>query len=45
MSWQEKINAALMRGVLPMPCVAVIQWRKEPDAGWWRMIARIPTFP
>ncbi len=40
MSWQEKINAA-MRGVLPMPCVAVIRWRKEPDAGWWRMIASI----
>ena len=38
MSWQEKINAALDA---PMPCVAVIRWRKEPDAGWWRMIASI----
>lgn len=41
MSWQEKINAALDARVLPMPCVAVIQWRKEPDAGWWRTIASI----
>ncbi len=33
-----------MRGVLPMPCVAVIQWRKEPDAGWWRTIASNRNF-
>ncbi len=37
----EKSTRRSMRGVLPMPCVAVIQWRKEPDAGWWRMIASI----
>ena len=35
MSWQEKINAAADARR------AVIQWRKEPDAGWWRMIASI----
>ncbi|MGU0160743.1 hypothetical protein ACVXHB_12615 [Escherichia coli] len=33
-----------MRGAPPMPCVAVIRWR-EPDAGWWRIIASIATFP
>ncbi len=28
MSWQGKSTRRSMRGVLPMPCVAVIQWRK-----------------
>lgn len=41
MSWQEKINAALDARRAADACVAVIRWRKEPDAGWWRMIASI----
>lgn len=41
MSWQDKINAALDARRAADALRPVIQWRKEPDAGWWRTIASI----